>query len=1620
MGASTGFECKPNTRASLLSSSVHTQSTASDDSIESDDRAAHSPANNDGLPSARSVLATDVPSLLRMMRYHNTHRNRTREHYLATRRLFFAHRALLTQPRNIHHHLTQYVCEQAMDAMIALHATDHHYNTQSYQHERETDADEHREDSSSSGGGWQCGWLDAIKCYCYLHSRGMGGSGIGFYNRLLECLLRADQDDDKGHSSQQRATAAAPWLEAARSHLQRMDDKRISHNPYTHYLLALANLRRGEKQAAYQQLQALSDLTRHGHSTASLTAHQWRALFYAFARVRDSEACTLIVEDMERTGGRPSSGMKDAIAKMKEPITAPAAVSRASIHQSHPTSTPDNTAFDLHSPLPRAPAQLNEAIVRPLDVVDPVPPALDDTLGSYLADYQQLIADQPSQAGDTTEASLVAYLRQCCASEDAEGAVQCWLTLRADGRETSSATALHFLLSVFCTANFATAASVSSLSSPLMFVRYAERLHIQLQHALSVLDTLQSASLPLPQPLAILMLRALAYLPMPLPSAGSSALNLASSSYFASLPVAVFLTAEEAASRCLTLYQLCLPSPPSLPSADSIALRTRLQSLLVRAHIKHRQLGRQLNDSLLSAEEGATHTPLDADACAYLIYHHINLPTPSIEAAYNLFSHLLPSQSAAADTPPPLLAVYYLSCGELMRRNASKARLMVRECLNRWSMAPSSWLLDAVVLSVGGHGMSGVDEQKEEDDTALLLHELCTRSGAAAVPLPLSLEAITVWCERRVGRWLRVKQVDSALDERVRVDREVAEAIVRSILHPSSSSTSVAPVTSSAVPLSLLTNLLVMMSTSPMLEDVLLAVVQRVLVNDEYLSHNASDSAVVSALHSEAEWYGLSRTLSQPAAIQALPIESSATLTQFARFKAALTSRSSNSPSQSAFLRRHTLSRIVRCIVYSFSYTTPPSAVLLFLTSLSHRLRLDLDGYALHLLLFVSSTRLLPNSQQLYRMALTASSRHDDEEYGYEAASSSVWSRTLQYSHLFYLLYVTRVYGRSSPESRHEFNRLLARLLDYRVDPQQRQPLAPPIVISGFLTDDVVWTLLDLSLLVSSPSALQQAVSALLLQDVPHVANPIFPIGAATAQGVCPLPRFATTLMRGYLLAARGVHSKGWIHSGTRLAMSWAIMYELCHRYFASHTGLISNNGKQGIFLVTQRDLLCRLAALSVDHNNLQPVMALYSTIMQLTAESPAAAQQLIHLPLFVVPIKAALLNGHKRKLSAVVKDLLAWDGLQRVTDEQVRTELTRCRLGVLDASSMSATTKSMQGVVRTLISRTNIVSQRVYLTTPQQPHTRQWEEEAEDRDSSSISSAPTASALSAAVGAYRAVLSSRLLLTDTGLQFASQLFSDMYYAHVKAKRQQAEKLQKELHGEEGDEQRMHNEDNAGENESAAEDVDEAADEDDAAQLQHLLYDDVGIDRGESEQANEADDVQSWATLSPGELHMWSVEDTQLDSRATAQAAEQKSPTAPTAEESRESVRWTDRQPMDIPRVVEQLCDECVVSMVGHARALVSSSDYQRALEEHKRIMIVRIAQLRKQQQQEGAWRAELPRQKSGQRDRQRERDKVMSMLGRRSSQPVVAASNQSQPASIDKTSKLNREQQHSRLPVAA
>ena len=1551
------------------------------------------------------------------MRYHNTHRRRSREHFLATRRLFFAHRSLLTQPQHIRHRLTQYVCEQAMDAMIALHASDQRYNQDSLQSDIERVADIERSGSESDGGVWQCGWLDAIKCYCHLHNRGMVVSGIGCYNRLLECLLRADQDDDKGHSSPQRATAAAPWLDAARSHLQRMDAEHIPHNVYTHYLLALANLRRGEKQAAYQQLLALSDLIRHTHhNSPPLTTHQWRVLFYAFARVRDAVACTLIVEDMEKSVGRPSPGMKDAIAKMTQPITAPAAAHRTIISHSHHTVTMDNKPFDLHSPVTRAPLRLHEAIVRPLDVVDPVPPALDEILGPFLSDYRQLIAGDKSDAGDATEEALLFHLRQCCASEDAEDAVECWLTLRAEARESSSVPALHLLLSILCISNFATAASVSSLSSPLAFVRYAERLHIQLHHALTVLDTLQSASLPLPQPLAILLLRALAYLPMPLPSA-----NLASSSYFASLPAAVFLTAEEAASRCLTLYQLCSPAPTSPSSASSLDIRTRLQSLLVRAHVKHRHMGRLLNDSLLSEEEEATHTPLNADACSYLIYHHINLPSSSLEAAYSLFSHLLPSQPASPQTPPTL-AVYYLACGELMRRNSSKARLILRECLQRWSMTPSTWLLDALVLSIGGQGLSVMAEEKEEDDTAQLFHELLTQSGHGQASLPLSLEALTAWCERRIGRWLRMKQGDAELVERMRVDSALAEAIVRLLVHPSSSSTSIPPMNASAIPLSLLTNLLVMMSSSEQLPETLLAVVQSLLMNDEYLAHNASDSAIVSALQGEAEWYGLSRTLAQSSSTAEAPAsEGATTLHQFARFKAAFTRRPSSSPSHTIFLRRHNLSRIVRCIVYSFSYTTPPASVLPFLTSLSHRLRLDLDGYALHLLLFVSSVRLLPNTQLLYRMAVAATSRQDDDEYGYEAGSSSnVWSRTLQYAHLFYLIYITRVHGRGTREGRVEFDRLLARLLAYSMEPQPLHQLSPPVVMSGFLTDEVVWALLDMSLLVSSPSAFRQAVSALLLQHTPHTPHPAFPVGAASAQGICPLPRFATTLMRGYLSAARGVHAKGWVDSGTRLAMGWSVMHELCHRYFANHTGLTSTS-KPGIFLLTQRDLLCRLAALSVDHNNLQPIMALYATITQLAAESPTAAQQLTHLPLFIVPIKAALLNGHKRKLSAVVKDMLAWDGLQHVSDEQVRAELMRCRLGVLDASTMTASAKSVQGVVRALISRTNIVSQRVYVTTSQSQPPRQAEDEAGDSDVSPIDSLPATSALRATVDAYRFVLSSRLLLTSTGLQLASQLFSDIYYAHVKAKRQKAERTQKQLHGEESDEERLQREDSVAQTELQPEDVNEVADVDGAAELRQLLYDDMAAEEGKWRQPSDSDDAVSWATLQASELQIWPINDAPQERQATSRAATEAIPSsaAELAQDDAATTKWADRQPADIPRLVEQLCDECVVSMVGHARALVSSADYQRALEEHSRKMAVQIAQLRRQQKQQPA--GEQPRHRDVRKDRERERARVMSTLGRRLSPSGVPAAGSEAKSAIDQPRNASREsQQLSRLPVVA
>ena len=1544
---------------SLPHTSAHFRTAATDDSIEADDDSS-AQGDTDSPESDQSFLAQDVPSLLSKMRYHKSHRNRSREHYLATRRLYFAHRSFFTQRRHVRHRRTEFVCELAMEAMIALHAIDQPYNTRSSHNDAQHDSDGQNDDSDDGSGGWQCGWLDAIKCYCYLHSCGMEARTVGCYNRLLECLLRADQDDHQGHSSPQRAVAAAPWLDAARSHLQRMDNEDITYNPYTHYLLALANLRRGNKQAADQQLSELSDLIRDSsNSVPTLSPQQWRVLFYSFARVHDSDACSLIMEDMESTVGRSLPGMKSAIAKIKRFMSA-------KLDKQH--------TFDLHSPVPYVRVPLRESVIRPLDVVDPVPPALEEVLGSHLSDYQRLIAEPPSTAMDGSDESLIAHLRQCCASEDAERAVQCWQDMIADGRESSSVTALHLLLAVLCTSNFATAVTVSMLSSPLAFVRYAERLHIQMHYALDILDTLQLASLPLPQPLAVLMLRALAYLPMPLPSADSSAQTLASSSYFASFSEDVFLSADEAASRCLTLYQLCLLSLTSDQSAHFVGPHSRLQSLLVRAHVKHRHQGRWLTDSLLSAEsEEATHTPLNADAGAYLIYHYVNLPKAPLDAAYKLFSQLLLLQPVS-DTPPPALAVYYLSSGELMRRNASKARRVLRDCLQRWSMYPSPWLLDALVLNTKDQVVGASDEQKEEDDTAQLLYELCTRSGDVAASLPLSLEAMTSWCERRVGHWLRTKELDDALNDRVRVDSVLAEAMLRSFLYPSASFNSIAPVSASSVPLPLLTNLLVMLSTSTALPDVLMTVVQRILSNDEYVAHNASDSAGVSALHDEAKWSTLCRTLAQPGPTESPAIETSVKLNQFTRFKAAVAARSIDSASHSSFLRRHILSRIVRCIVYSFTYTTPPSNVLLFVASLSHRLRLDLDGYALHVLLFVSSVRLLPSTPLLYRMALTASTRQAGDEYGYEASLAGIWSHTPQYAHLFQLLYVARLHGHRTRASRLEFDRLLARLLDYRMDPQLLHQLSPPVLTRGFLTNDVVVALLDISVLISSPSTLREAVSSLLLQHTPIIANPVFPVGGASDHSSCPLPRSAPTVMRGYLLAARAAYAKGWTDSGTRLAISWASVYKLCNRYFAGHLGLMSG-GKSGVFLLTQRELLCRLAALSVDHNNLQPVMALYSTITELTAKSSSVAQQLIHLALFVVPIKAALLNGHKRKLSTVVKDMLAWDGLQHVTEEQVRAELARCRLGVLMTSTMQATA-SAHTVVRGFIGRTTIVSQRVYVSTAQPQQARQAEKAA-DSESSPIDSLPATSALGAAVGAYRSVLSSRLLLTDTGLQFASQLFSDIYYAHVKAKRQKAERLQREMHGEEGDEERAVSEDGVSLDDSVpgadvADDVDAAS-----AQLQHMLYDDIAVD-DESTGAENAVDNQSWSTLQLTELHTWTAAEIQPteSSRAVVQVE------AP--QDSAATASWADRQSTDIPSLVEQLCDESVVSLVSHARALVSSSDYKRALDEHRRTMAFKIAQLRQQQQQQAGQQPEQPRPRRGQRDRQGERDRIMAMLSRR------------------------------------
>ena len=1169
------------------------------------------------------------------------------------------------------------------------------------------------------------------------------------FHRMMAIVASTDEGDAADDA------AAAGGVEGVERLLQLMQREGIAPDATTFYHLARVHVRHGQDAAAYAYALSMSQALRPEGEKASaesaVSPAQFVELFRLFAQHSHAAACALLLEDMRRCGVRLKPWMQNAVDVLGK--------RQRRAQQPHPTSRKWRSSrldgpLPLTSPPPpapsastfrvglsqKAPTALPEDIIRSLDEVDGVPPSIEATLAEFVGEHRRLLSAPfdslpatEAEAQDPSVRALVDELRDYYAQRDATRVLALW---QASDTVKRSPLLMNLQLAVLSTAHVG--------ESTEGVEKRTIRLHIELRHALEIAEQLHSTGGRVDPTNAMLLLRALAYLPMPLPSFATSV--------FPSEPL---LSADVVATEAERLFTHCC----SVIDPSHSSTLAHLRSLALRALVKHPQSGAR---ALLSLSPADLPT-LSPTSLTYLMYHHVHLPVASLQQPYHLFSLLLASSS-----PPPLLALYVLFCGELLRSQLSKARAIFSATALRYGHPPPAHMTDALILA-----HRGVDDPAEVDRLLDTVHDVAqwirSSEGVATAGLPLGRDALEEWGDMRVRRKVReTRQGELGREARVAKDCRVAEMLWLGLRHAMSE----APASAPSLPM--LTQLAVLMAPSPMLPS-LLTFIRTMLSSPPYAHVFSSETAVLSAVELERQLYQAALLLtSKPSP----PSPSSGTSPIFAAFTRFSYAMSVLPPSEhAAFLQHHLMSRVVRCVVYGLAYTHAPREAVDGLHNEVSLGTLDLDPYCHHVLLACAAVHGAEDAASLFYelgMEAWAVAEGGAEDLALEHHQRRGRRRRRQPARLPVLpkgevdhrlidgrqlrrhvhppaqLGSTLGFGPGStnPFSHTAQHLHVLRLLSLSPSAWASSDVVNPIVdaVFGgeFIEDTALLALIDLSISVGSPSLLLSALSSLTKAPLRK-----------------PYSRSYEVLTSGFLRGVRGALSRHWMDVVAELPYFYQAVVDFAFRHYGEKGGLTSPS-PSSLLMMFQREVFVLLATVGVEVNDLRPLVRAYTV-------TTATRRSLVQGGVCALVLKAALLHGHRGRAVATLADVRRWGDrkgshpLGSVEQRADMEDAVRTRFPIHRKHDALPT---VDAVLRRYL-------HRVKLTQPPPRPSPPSEGSVQEPPAAAAPSAwETLPALDSALWAYRQLLHEPAVHRTVGVDLLSHLFLDLYTAHVKRLRQ--------------------------------------------------------------------------------------------------------------------------------------------------------------------------------------------------------------------------------------------------------
>ena len=1142
----------------------------------------------------------------------------------------------------------------------------------------------------------------------------------------------------------------------------------------------------------------------------TFTAADMVDLFRGFVHAGHLPACRLLLADFPSFGIRIRPWHRNALHTLAQeearrtrrirptaaafPSPSPSVTPSSPPPSSAPSSTP-SASQPLPAPSPstfrvglerKAPVSLPD-VVLPLDAVDPLPPPLP-LPPPYPTRLHLLLEPSFLSSAPFSPSSLLhCSLLRCYHTADVPAALQ--IVSHPPSPLTSAH--LHVLLLVLTT-HLPSAPPAPTLP-----------FHQQISHALEVACLLreqEGGAGDVDVGAAMLLLRALAYTPFPLPSSSHSQ---------ALLPP--HLSADAVAREAALLHSnLISRIDPSHTAALAL-----ISSLHLRAQVKTSATGTRAALSLPS--------PPSPQALPYLLYHHVHLPVTSLQQAYHLLaSH--PSTPHLSSLP-----LYFLLCGHLLRQDHSKARAIYKAAVVRYQhAAPPQHMTDAMLL-----GHRGAGEQQEEAATEVIAEvleemrkrgvrgkELHGRAGrevgrveeqkeGEGPVLEAGRQAVEVWVEsrmrkrkRRVGK-RESEGVAAAREEKGQVEdsvwarreRHVAEALWLGLSRQTGdgdSAPAVHPLPPPApLPLLLLTQLAVLLSSSPLFPS-LLSHLLEALSSPPYLLAHSTEAALHASIELEhslvPDLPSSTSSFSSRSSFILPPLPSP--FSAFTRFASALSLIPFHS--HAAFLSHQLLSRTLRTVVYSLAPPSTPSplhpstlsAILNLLHSYSPP---SLDPLSYHILLSFAVAHSLPPPATLILYTWGKVAVAQTAGGAGEGQGGVGWLAGVQHLEVLRLIDCAR---------RGED---VGKGMEWLKEGS-----------GECVSDAAVLAAIDVAVSSRSPPLLLAALSAL----APVLSLP--PVHPATAQYErCPLPRTFAALTRGFTQALRGVLLHHWLDTALVLPPFYHAILRYLTAYYPRSSGIIPSSSPSASLSSSsfssssssaspsrsplhrwQLEVVSLTAALGVETNNLDPLMALYEAMGG--GEGGAAKPVIggraaaVELDVMAVVMKAALLNGHRRRVWHLLDDVNRWSrgkaqagGVRRMEQsERVNAQVEAAVRGTrFPIRRNFLTAPDPLRILSHYLSRLPLARLEEAQPAAAVAGKGRAAEGREGRLSSAGGGWEVSPAVKDALWAHRQLLQQPSVRGPNGVSLLSDAFQQMLLEHVKASRQREARRRATAHG---------------------------------------------------------------------------------------------------------------------------------------------------------------------------------------------------------------------------------------------